>query len=659
MKKLIALVLALVIITTVFVFPTYAFDGGQAGLVITSHADGDVIDRTADSIKISWTAPKGVEVDHYHVTIKNESDGSKPLDKDYTKTSITIDPSRYFTSDGDWKIFVGAYGKGQSGVNTLCNGSAWMAIYVQAETPAPKLTYASPNLISPEEIEVKYLSSKNCYYGVATEALPNDKDVTLKFENVYSGNYSVSCAILSGEPDYGSSNEAKLLSIAAQQHQSSRKFKIDSEDLIPGKWLKFAVQAIDENGNYSLLSHFYFFIADENTSESDDIPPVTDDTNQESENVAFFLQDQSPWGGHPYGHKDEDCTQSTNLAHSGCGVLSLTNAIYQLTNGNSFVDPTLIADYAMDNGHRVCGVGTSYSLYNSFANKCGSQYGFKYGTRYTEVDFSTMRNELENGAVIIANTPGHFFVIAQYDRDTDTYLVLDSLPSKNRDTTENGDWKTASQLSSGNLKVRYYITLLNASNTSDTDSPIVVNPVVSGGNLEMSLPTTSAAPGDTVEIPIMITTNPGFAFIQLDIDSDLDYVIENATSDFSMVEGKSTIFYGTSDKVGTFTLATLKLQIPDTAKDGHEYNISVNIIDCYNIKEQQLSCAGASGTISVSAIMMGDVTANGTVDGLDVIRLAKYLCGAEVSIDETVSDISKDGNINGVDLILLLKLLLA
>ena len=175
----------------------------------------------------------------------------------------------------------------------------------------------------------------------------------------------------------------------------------------------------------------------------------------------------------------------------------------------------------------------------------------------------------------------------------------------------------------------------------------------------MSIPATTATPGDTVEIPIMITKNPGFAFIQLNIVSELDYVIENATSDFSMVEGKSTIFYGTSDKVGTFTLATLKLRIPDAAKDGHKYNISVNVIDCYNLEEQQLSCTGASGTINVSAVMMGDVTANGTVDGLDVIRLAKYLCGAEVSICATGSDISKDGKINGIDLILLLKILLA
>lgn len=652
MKKLIALVLALVTITTVFVFPTHAADGGAGNLFITSHSDGDEVNGDED-IKIKWSRVSGA--DHYHLTIKDTVTGEKPFDEHVSGTSKTIKANTVFLVEGrTYKVYACAMDENS---NVLNRGSDWEAVYVSVKSNEPKLTYASPCLISPEEIEVKYLSNRNCYYGVATEALPNDKDVTLKFENVYSGNYSISCAILSGDPDYGSSNEAKLLSIAAQRHQSSRKFKIDSEDLIPGKWLKFAVQAIDEEGNYSLLSHFYFFITEENTSESEVVPPITDDTNQKSENATFFLQNQSPWYDHSYGHKDENCTQSTDLAYSGCGVLSLTNAIYNL-NG-CFIDPTFIADYAMNNGHRQCGVGTARTLFSSFADGYGAQYSFNYGALYTEVNFSTMRKELENGAVIIANTPGHFFVIAQYDIDTDTYLVLDSLPSKNRGTTENGDWKTASQLSSGSLNVRYYITLLKASDTSNTDSSIVVDPVVNGGTLEMSIPATTATPGDTVEIPIMITKNPGFAFIQLDIDSDLDYVIENATSDFSMVEGKSTIFYGTSDKVGTFTLATLKIRIPDATKDGHEYNISVNVIDCYNIKEQQLMCTGASGTIGVSAVLIGDVTSNGTVDGLDVIRLAKYLCGTEVSINKTASDISKDGNINGVDLILLLKLLLA
>ena len=650
MKKLIALVLALITITTVFVFPTHAADGGAGNLSITSHSDGDEVNGDED-IKIKWSRVSGA--DHYHLTIKDTVTGEKPFDEHVSGTSKTIKANTVFLVEGrTYKVYACAMDKNS---NVLNRGNDWEAVYVSVKSNEPKLTYASPCLISPEEIEVKYLSNRNCYYGVATQSLDPKRDVTLKFEDVYSGNYSVSAAILSGEPDFGSSNEAKLLSIAAQQNQSSRKFKIDSEDLIPGKFLKFAVQGIDEQGNYSLMSHFYFHI--ENSAESDENLPVKDDTNQESKNVTFFLQNQSPWHDHPYGHKDEDCRQSTDLAYSGCGVLSLTNAVYNL-NG-CFIDPTFIADYAMDNGHRICGVGTSYTLYPSFASKYGVQYGFKYGTRYTEVDFSTMRKELENGAVIIANTPGHFFVIAQYDIDTDTYLVLDSLPSKNRGTTENGDWKTASQLSSGSLKVRYYITLLKASDTSDTDSPIVVDPIVNGGTLEMSIPTTTATPGDTVEIPIMITKNSGFAFIQLDIDSDLDYVIENATSDFSMVEGKSTIFYGNSDKVGTFALAMLKVRVPDTAKDGHRYNISVNVIDCYNLEEQQLSCAGTSGTINVSAIMIGDVNFDNQVTPLDVIRLVKYLCGQDVAINETASDISKDGKINGIDLILLLKILLA
>ena len=301
MKKLIALVLALVTITTVFVFPTHAADGGAGNLSITSHSDGDEVNGDED-IKIKWSRVSGA--DHYHLTIKDTVTGEKPFDEHVSGTSKTIKANTVFLVEGrTYKVYACAMDKNS---NVLNRGSDWEAVYVSVKSNEPKLTYASPCLISPEEIEVKYLSNRNCYYGVATKALPNDQDVTLKFENVYSGNYSISCAVLANEPDYGSSNEVKLSSIVAQHNQSSRKFKIDSEDLITGKWLKFAVQAIDEEGNYSLLSHFYFFITDENTSESEVVPPITDDTDQKSENATFFLQNQSPWNDHPYGHKDED-----------------------------------------------------------------------------------------------------------------------------------------------------------------------------------------------------------------------------------------------------------------------------------------------------------------------------------------------------------------
>ena len=653
-QKLVALVLALVTISTVFVFPTYASDGGEGKLTITAPSDNGEVNGNED-VKIKWT--KVLNAHHYHLTIKDTVTGEKPFDEHVYGTSKTIKANTVFLVEGrTYKVYACAMDINNAVLN---RGSDWESIYVTVASNAPKLVYASPALTSPA-VDVKYDAKAYCYYGIYDYdgGVDSSKNLTVKWEDVYADYYSFTAVILKGEPDLGSTSEKKLHEIVIQKKRTSCKYTIDKDDLegYEGKYLKVVVQPMSQDGDFGLMSMFYLKIADTKIAEQD-TPPVTDDTNQDSENVTFFLQDQSPWGNHPYGHKDEDCIQATNLAYSGCGILSMTNAIYQL-NG-CFIDPTLIADYAMNNGHRVCGVGTSYSLYPNFAKRYGDQYGFTYGTRYTEVDFSVMRKELENGAVIIANTPGHFFVIAQYDRDTDTYLVLDSLPSKSRGTTENGDWKTTSELSNGSLKIRYYMTFLKVSDASDIDSPVVVKPVVSGGSLELSIPATTATPGSTVEIPIMVTKNPGFAFIQLSINSDLDYTIENTTSDLSMVEGKSTIFYGNSNRVGSFTLATLKIRIPDTAANEKTYDISVNVSGCYNLDEQQLSCDGASSTISVLAVMMGDITSDDKIDGLDVIRLAKHLCGAEVSINETESDISKDGKINGIDLILLLKLLLA
>ena len=132
MKKILNAVILLLSISLIALTLTInaLADGGTGGLHITSLKDGDTINLNYDdSITISWT---DVGAHHYHVTVKN-ADGSKPFDRDVTgsKTEIEI-ASRYF-SEGENKIFVGAYAEGCTGVQTMNNGSCWEAIYIHAE----------------------------------------------------------------------------------------------------------------------------------------------------------------------------------------------------------------------------------------------------------------------------------------------------------------------------------------------------------------------------------------------------------------------------------------------------------------------------------------------------------------------------------------------
>jgi Dockerin type I repeat. len=53
----------------------------------------------------------------------------------------------------------------------------------------------------------------------------------------------------------------------------------------------------------------------------------------------------------------------------------------------------------------------------------------------------------------------------------------------------------------------------------------------------------------------------------------------------------------------------------------------------------------------------GDATGDGRVNGMDLIRLRKYLAGDNVTIDLSNADVTGDGRVNGMDLIRLRKYL--
>lgn len=55
--------------------------------------------------------------------------------------------------------------------------------------------------------------------------------------------------------------------------------------------------------------------------------------------------------------------------------------------------------------------------------------------------------------------------------------------------------------------------------------------------------------------------------------------------------------------------------------------------------------------------VLGDLTGDGEVDGRDLLRLGKYLAGAEVELNTDAADVNKDGDVDGRDLLRLGKYL--
>jgi len=176
-------------------------------------------------------------------------------------------------------------------------------------------------------------------------------------------------------------------------------------------------------------------------------------TRQFNKNVnpyRNFLQYDPDWAKEDYGKVNGD--YGGKMAAAGCGVVSITNMVYALTG--QFIDPMVLADFAVDNYYRVIGTGTDDEVYQAAAKEFGEAYDFRFIKRCYNV--FEMRDYLKQGFVAISYVPGHYVTVADYNEEDETYLVLDSHPIPRRPTSPWGDWFPWEKLESGGLASSCY-----------------------------------------------------------------------------------------------------------------------------------------------------------------------------------------------------------
>lgn len=122
----------------------------------------------------------------------------------------------------------------------------------------------------------------------------------------------------------------------------------------------------------------------------------------------LFVQWDKRWGYSLYG---EDC-----MAISACGPTALAMVAYSLTR-NAAIDPYAVAQYSMESGYYVSGVGTAWALMTEGAEHYGLTATTSY--RYTEAQ---LKEALEKGGMVILSVgkgdftvhSGHFIVLYGY-----------------------------------------------------------------------------------------------------------------------------------------------------------------------------------------------------------------------------------------------------
>lgn len=164
------------------------------------------------------------------------------------------------------------------------------------------------------------------------------------------------------------------------------------------------------------------------------------------EHWKVFSQFDPEWGGKLYG-------RTNTIAGSACGVLSSVNAVYAL-NGQ-FMDPVIVADYAVKKHYRVEGSGTMYTFVAAAARHFGPAYGYRYSG--ATLSLSRLQKHLKSGGTAVGYVPGHYIAIADYQNGK--YLVLDSYAMPKRKTTAFGTWVRPSRFHSGTLKAKNFFLL--------------------------------------------------------------------------------------------------------------------------------------------------------------------------------------------------------
>lgn len=177
-------------------------------------------------------------------------------------------------------------------------------------------------------------------------------------------------------------------------------------------------------------------------------------------------------------------------------------------------------------------------------------------------------------------------------------------------------------------------------------------PKVDVGNDDIPDPvvqTINAKKGETVTLNVYVNTNDAVA-AQVQVSYD-DSVFEFVSSDCEGGQSNNGLYmlYSLTDiingKIGTITL-----KIRDTADDG-VYLIMVSEMSASDINENLTGCKAAVDKVKVASRLPGDANEDGIVDIRDIVRLAKYLGGYNVTINEANSNVNGDTVIDIRDIV--------
>ena|GEM_PF-5855973 len=210
---------------------------------------------------------------------------------------------------------------------------------------------------------------------------------------------------------------------------------------------------------------------------------------------------------------------------------------------------------------------------------------------------------------------------------------------------------------------------------TDSDTATFVYTVSSTDALTFKVGSARARLGEHIEVPIVVTYNPGFSSVRLNItlgaglawDYDpLNYT--NNQSTWPFIGSSEVLAIATARPTGanitdsfvslmfpstmenTYDnglLVTLKLKVNETAEPG-DIPIIVVVSQCFDENDKDVPCSVSPGNVTVYTFIYGDANGDGVVDDRDYQRLLQHLNGWIVEIHPG-ADANGDGVVDDRD----------
>ena len=187
------------------------------------------------------------------------------------------------------------------------------------------------------------------------------------------------------------------------------------------------------------------------------------------------------------------------------------------------------------------------------------------------------------------------------------------------------------------------------------------------GSLVFTMAASAAAVGQTAEIPLALTQNPGFCYLKVNFTYDADKLelvrIDNGnvSTDAFTVMDRAITWDTDKNAAGTGTLCTFVFTVKPNAEGAA--NVTVTPTQCFNYDEQPVSANGCSAALQIekgSDRLPGDVDNDGRITAADArlalrraVDLETY---AEGTPDFIACDIDKDGKATAGDARIILRI---